>query len=79
MKCSFCGETAQKLPLMFVKNDGKIFNFCSSKCRSNWALGRDGKKVRWTKMFADTRASGAHATNNEAAAEKKEAAPKKKN
>jgi len=51
MKCSFCGE---KIPLgrgkMFVKNDGRIFTFCNSKCERNWKMGREGKYVKWTKI-----------------------------
>ena len=37
--------------VMFVKNDGKIFHFCSSKCRKNFRLGRDGKNLKWTGKF----------------------------
>ncbi len=32
---------------MFVKTDGTIFYFCSSKCQKNWNLKRDPKKVKW--------------------------------
>lgn len=32
---------------MFVKSDGSIFYFCSSKCQNNWNLKRDPKKVGW--------------------------------
>ena len=54
MKCSFCGETIPKgRGKMFVKFDGKIFYFCNSKCEKNWNLGRQGKKVRWTKIFRE--------------------------
>ncbi|MEM5782605.1 MAG: 50S ribosomal protein L24e, partial [Candidatus Aenigmatarchaeota archaeon] len=36
MKCSFCGNEIEKgTGTMFVKNDGKIFFFCSSKCEKN--------------------------------------------
>lgn len=38
---------------MFVKNDGRIFQFCSSKCQKNFRLKRDGKKMKWTKKFSD--------------------------
>jgi large subunit ribosomal protein L24e len=34
---------------MFVKRDGTIFYFCSSKCEKNFNLGRDPKKIKWTK------------------------------
>jgi ribosomal protein L24E len=29
--------------------DGRAVHFCSSKCRRNSALGRDAKKLNWTK------------------------------
>ena len=33
---------------MFVKDDGKIFYFCSSKCEKNmFKLGREPKHVDW--------------------------------
>ncbi|MBI4173130.1 MAG: 50S ribosomal protein L24e [Candidatus Aenigmarchaeota archaeon] len=51
-KCSFCGG---KLPAtagkMLVKNDGRLFYFCSAKCERNFLLKRDSKKVRWTQAF----------------------------
>lgn len=34
---------------MFVKNDGTIFYFCSSKCEKNMLkLKRIPRKVKWT-------------------------------
>ncbi len=48
-KCSFCGENIPEgRGKMLVKNDGRIFHFCSSKCEKNWELGREGKRVKWT-------------------------------
>ncbi|HLD78520.1 MAG TPA: 50S ribosomal protein L24e [archaeon] len=48
-KCSFCGNP---LPFgsgkLFVKNDGRQLFFCSSKCDTNFQMGREGKKMRWT-------------------------------
>lgn len=32
---------------MFVKNDGKIFYFCSSKCEKNMMLGREPARTKW--------------------------------
>ena len=38
--------------MMYVRNDGAILWFCSSKCRkSSIGLRRDARKVRWTKYF----------------------------
>ena len=51
MKCSFCGNVMEKgTGKMFVKISGEVLYFCSSKCEKNWRLGRDPKKVRWTKI-----------------------------
>ena len=57
MKCSFCGEpVARGRGKLFVRNDGRMFNFCSSKCHINFRLGRDAKKVRWTKAWSELKA-----------------------
>jgi len=49
MKCSLCKENIEPgTGLMFVKNDGKIFYFCSSKCEKNMLkLRREPKRVKW--------------------------------
>lgn len=49
MKCSFCKQEFEKgRGKMFVKNDGKIDYFCSSKCEKNMLkLGRSPLKVKW--------------------------------
>ncbi|UCC91583.1 MAG: 50S ribosomal protein L24e [Candidatus Aenigmatarchaeota archaeon] len=48
MKCSMCKSNIPKgSGKMFVRNDGKIFYFCSSKCQKNWKLGRVAKKLKW--------------------------------
>ncbi|MBC7127968.1 MAG: 50S ribosomal protein L24e [Candidatus Methanosuratincola petrocarbonis] len=48
-KCSFC---SQEIPagtgLMYVKNDGTILRFCSSKCRKNMlGLKRVPRDLKW--------------------------------
>ena len=52
-KCSFCGGEFPAGPgMMFIKNDGSILWFCSSKCRkSSLFLRRDARKLKWTTYF----------------------------
>ncbi|MDY6931468.1 MAG: 50S ribosomal protein L24e [Halobacteriota archaeon] len=52
-KCSFCG-TVMELGTgkMYVKKDGSILYFCSSKCEKNNALGRVPRKVDWIRKNA---------------------------
>ncbi|MCD6563541.1 MAG: 50S ribosomal protein L24 [Thermoproteales archaeon] len=49
-KCSFCGRVIQPgTGLMYVRNDGSILRFCSSKCyKSMLKLRRNPKKLKWT-------------------------------
>ncbi|NIO19480.1 MAG: 50S ribosomal protein L24e [Candidatus Aenigmarchaeota archaeon] len=48
VKCSTCKNNVQKgSGKMFVRNDGRVFYFCSSKCQKNWKLGREPKKLKW--------------------------------
>ncbi|MBS7615405.1 50S ribosomal protein L24e [Candidatus Bathyarchaeota archaeon] len=52
-KCAFCGdEFSQGTGIMFVRSDGVILWFCSSKCRKNAVkLKRDSRKLKWTKFY----------------------------
>jgi len=37
---------------MYVRGDGSILWFCSSKCRKNAVnLKRDARKLKWTKYY----------------------------
>jgi len=48
-KCSFCDKIIEPgTGKMYIKRDGTIFYFCSSKCQKNQKLGRVPRKVRWT-------------------------------
>jgi len=51
--CSFCGsDIPPGTGKMFVKKDGAIFYFCSSKCQRNQLkLKRVPRRVRWTKKY----------------------------
>ena len=48
--CSFCDNPlARGTGLMYVKKDGTVFYFCSSKCRKNTLkLKREGRRQKWT-------------------------------
>ncbi|HDN18361.1 50S ribosomal protein L24e [Candidatus Bathyarchaeota archaeon ex4484_205] len=48
-RCVFCGrEFDQGFGVLYVKNDGSLLWFCSSKCRKNMLkLGRDRRKYKW--------------------------------
>ncbi|MDH5461888.1 MAG: 50S ribosomal protein L24e [Candidatus Bathyarchaeota archaeon] len=52
-QCSFCGHAFPSgAGIMYVRNDGTILWFCSSKCRkSSVNLKRDSRKIRWTKYY----------------------------
>ncbi len=53
-RCSFCGRVIQPgTGMIYVKTDGTILRFCSSKCRKNMLkLGRDPKKIKWTEKYS---------------------------
>jgi len=53
IKCSFCGnDFPAGTGMMYVKNDGSILWFCSSKCRKNaLKLKRDSRKLKWTVYY----------------------------
>ncbi len=49
-KCSFCDRDIEPgSGLMYVKNDGTILRFCSSKCRKNMLkLKRVSRRLKWS-------------------------------
>ena len=50
MKCSFCGvQIRPGTGKMYVKTDGTVFYWCSSKCEKNYGLGREPKSSKWAK------------------------------
>lgn len=51
MNCSFCGnEVRRGTGYMFVRRDGSVLTFCSSKCRKNLLrLGRNPRKLKWAR------------------------------
>ena len=59
--CSFCGnEIEPGTGQMFVRRDGTVFFFCSSKCRrSLLELRRVPRKVPWTRAAIQAKARAA--------------------
>ncbi|MBM4237732.1 MAG: hypothetical protein FJ151_04525 [Euryarchaeota archaeon] len=55
--CSFCGEDIEPgTGKMFVKKDGTVYTFCTSKCFKNMiALGRIPRRTLWTMVSARDR------------------------
>jgi nucleoside-diphosphate kinase len=48
--CSLCGQELEPgTGVMFVKRDGTVYFFCSSKCERNFRLGRKGRKLKWAR------------------------------
>lgn len=59
--CSFCGNDVEPgTGKMFVRKDGTVFFFCSSKCEKNLLdLGRVPRTVRWTRAAIQAKARAA--------------------
>ena len=52
MKCAFCGQKLLKgRGIMFVRKDGTVLYFCSSKCEKSYMMGRNPRKVRWVRKL----------------------------
>ncbi len=49
-RCSFCrADYKWPVGLTVVQKDGTIKYYCSGKCRKNNAMGRNNKKLKWTR------------------------------
>lgn len=55
MKCVFCSKTVEKgKGIKFVRKDGKIIDFCSSKCEKNMMkLKRNPNKRKWSRKIEE--------------------------
>ena len=49
-KCTFCKQDYEfPKGITVILNDGSSLHFCSGKCRKNFKLKRDSKKVNWVR------------------------------
>jgi large subunit ribosomal protein L24e len=55
VKCNFCGKEENHFKgIHYIRNDGNVNFFCSSKCRKNALfLKRDRKKLKWTVAYRE--------------------------
>ncbi|MDD3175188.1 MAG: 50S ribosomal protein L24e [Candidatus Nanoarchaeia archaeon] len=53
VECSFCGkEINPGTGKMYIKKDGTVFNFCSSKCQKTQIDRKYKARITpWTKLF----------------------------
>lgn len=59
--CSFCDDPISKgTGFIFIKKDGTLFYFCSSKCKKNTLnLKREGRRQKWTESSRKFKAATA--------------------
>lgn len=52
-ECSFCGrEIPPGTGSIYVRRDGRILRFCSSKCRKSMIkFKRDPRKFKWCRAY----------------------------
>ena len=56
-RCDFCRKQIEPgTGKMFVRKDGKTFDFCSSKCEKNMLkLKRKTRTTNWTVEYSDVK------------------------
>jgi len=57
-ECTFCGEPIEPgTGKQHIKNTGRVFHFCSNKCRKNHLkLERTPRETKWTRRYAQDKA-----------------------
>lgn len=52
VKCSFCGNRLEPgTGKMYALKSNVVKYFCSKKCERSWKMGRNPKKLKWTKVY----------------------------
>ncbi len=53
VKCSFCRNTIEPgTGIIFVKNDGRVFNFCARKCEKHLVvLNHKPRETKWSEAY----------------------------
>jgi large subunit ribosomal protein L24e len=79
MKCVFCSKQQQPgQGIIFVYSDGRVIYFCSSKCRRNFRMKRDPKKIKWAKQIEKKERTDAFEKKREVKSEARAEAKKAK-
>lgn len=75
--CTFCGGDIEPgTGKMYVRRDGTVYYFCSSKCQKNRLnLGRLGRTTRWTPRYVQALRRQAPRTEAGVVTEEAEEAP----
>jgi len=57
VRCSFCRADIERgTGKLFIKNDGKMFPFCSNKCEKNmFKLGRKPRLTEWSEASREAK------------------------
>lgn len=70
MKCVFCSKSQEPgKGIIFVYSDNRVIYFCSSKCRRNFKLKRDPKKIKWSRQIEKKERTDAFVKKKEVKAE----------
>ncbi len=79
-ECTFCGEPIEPgTGKQHIKNTGRVFHFCSNKCRKNLLqLDRTARETKWTRRYAQDKAIETYRKKGDEQEEQEEEQEKKK-